>query len=162
MDSDTIPNELPAIGLLSELDESVRKVLAAAGRFETLAAGTGLALQGHPHRTLAVLLSGRAAVHCHAHGDYVHLADIKAGETIGEMNLLDPQKASADVKVTEKATAWIIDADQFQALMERDPVNAVQILQWLGRQLCRRLRHDAENMLRQALESRSRFRDMDY
>ncbi len=162
MDSESLPHELPAIGLLSELDESVRKVLAAAGRFETLAVGTGLALQGHPHRTLTVLLSGRAAVHCHANGDYVHLADIKAGETIGEMNLLDPQKASADVKVTEKATAWIIDADQFQALMQSDPVHVVQILQWLGRQLCRRLRNDAEKMLRQALESRARFRDMDY
>ena len=162
MDSDTTPTELPAIGLLAELDESVRRVLAAAGRFESLAAGTGLAVQGLPHKTLAVLLSGRAAVHCHAHGDYIHLADIKAGETIGEMNLLDPQKASADVKITEKATAWIIDVEQFQALVQNDPANGVQILQWLGRQLCRRLRNDAERMLRQAQESRTRFRDMDY
>lgn len=162
MDSDNTPTELPAIGLLAELDESVRQVLAAAGRFETLAACTGLAAQGHPHKTLAVLLSGKAAVHCHAHGDYIHLADIKAGETIGEMNLLDPQKASADVKITEKATAWLIDAEQFQALVQSDPANGVQILQWLGRQLCRRLRNDAEHMLRQAQESRARFRDMDY
>jgi CRP/FNR family transcriptional regulator, cyclic AMP receptor protein len=162
MDADTTPSELPAIGLLTDLDEATRRVLAAAGRYATLPAGASIAVQGEPNHTLTVLLNGRAAVHCHAHGDSVHLANLKAGDTIGEMNLLDPQKASADVKITEKAQAWQIDAEQFQSLVKSDPALGVHILQWLGRQLSRRLRRDADHMLRQAQETRSRFRDIDY
>lgn len=155
-------SSLPSLGLLSQLDESVRRTLAAAGRFENLPVDTRLATQGHAHHTLAILLSGRASVHCHANGDYVHLADIGPGETIGEMNMIDPQKASADVVVTEKAEAWIIDSEQFQAIVERDPYCAYAVMHWLARELCRRLRQNAEHMLRQAAEHRSHLRDMDY
>src|SRR6187200_2357593 len=109
---------LPSIGLLSQLDDSVRQTLAAAGRFETLRVDTRLATQGQAHHTLAILLSGRASVHCHANSDYVHLADIGPGETIGEMNMIDPQKASADVTVTEKARVWLIDNEQFRAIVQ--------------------------------------------
>jgi CRP/FNR family cyclic AMP-dependent transcriptional regulator len=156
------PAELPDSGLLSELDEPVRRTLAAAGRFEDLPVETRLSTQGEPHHSLVILLSGKATVDCHAHGDYVHLADIGPGETIGEMNMIDPQKASADVVITEKAEAWIIDAEQFQSIVERDPHAAYCVMQWLARQLCRRLRANAEHMLRQAEEHRSHLRDMDY
>ena len=156
------PDELPPIGLLAELDEGVRKTLAAAGRFELLVAGTRLATQGTPHKTLAVLLSGRASVHASAHGDYVHIGDIKPGETIGEMNMIDPQKASADVSITEKANVWIIAVEEFQAIVQRDPHTAYCVMAWLARELCRRLRRNADHMLRQAEEQRSHMRDVDY
>ena len=160
--SSTPATELPSIGLLTELDDAVRRTLSAAGRFETLHVETRLATQGEPHNSLVVLLSGKATVDCHAHGDYVHLADIGRGETIGEMNMIDPQKASADVVITEKASVWIIDADQFQSIVDRDPHCAYAVLHWLARQLCRRLRQNSEHMLRQAGEHRSHLRDMDY
>ncbi|HEX2750661.1 MAG TPA: cyclic nucleotide-binding domain-containing protein [Verrucomicrobiales bacterium] len=153
---------LPPLGLLAELDDSVRATLALAGRFETLPAETRLATQGEPHHSLVVMLSGSATVDCHAHGDYVHLADIKAGETIGEMNMIDPQKASADVVISERADVWIIEQAQFQSIVERDPHCAYSVIHWLARQLCRRLRQNAEHMLRQAEEHRSHLRDMDY
>lgn len=154
--------KLPPIGLLAELDEGVRDFLAKAGRFESLPVETRLATQGTFHRTFSVLLSGKASVYCHAHGDYVHLADIKPGETIGEMNMLDPQKASADVTITEKAQLWIIEVEQFQAIVQKDPATAYAVLEWLARELCRRLRRSADHMLRQAEEHRNHMRDMDY
>lgn len=156
------PHELLPIGLLAELDDGVRAILAKTGRFEILPVETRLATQGTSHRTLCVLLSGKASVYCHAHGDYVHLADIKPGETIGEMNMIDPQHASADVTITEKARVWIIEAEQFQAIVQRDPVTAYTVLEWMARELCRRLRRNAEHMLRQAGEHRGHMRDMDY
>jgi CRP-like cAMP-binding protein len=140
----------------------VRRILAQSGRFETLPVETRLATQGARHSTLAVLLSGKASVHCHAHGDYVHLADIKPGETIGEMNMIDPQRASADVTVVEKARVWLIDTEQFRAIVQNDPHAAYCVMEWLARELCRRLRRNAEHMLRQAEEHRSHLRNMDY
>lgn len=162
MSEPSSPDELLPIGLLAELDEGVRAILAKAGRFETLPVETRLATQGTSHRTLCVLLSGKASVYCHAHGDYVHLADIKPGETIGEMNMIDPQHASADVTITEKARVWIIESEQFQAIVQRDPVTAYIVMEWMARELCRRLRRNAEHMLRQAGEHRGHMRDMDY
>ena len=162
MNTDTVPEMLPPLGLLAELDEPVRRTLAAAGRFETLSVETRLATQGEPHHTLAVLLTGKASVHCHAHGDYVHLADIGPGGTVGEMNMIDPQKASADVIVIEKARVWVIDDAAFQSIVTSDPHAAYCVMKWLARQLCRRLRHNADHMLRQAEERRNHMRDMDY
>jgi CRP/FNR family transcriptional regulator, cyclic AMP receptor protein len=154
--------ELPPIGLLAELEPELRRKMAAAGRVELLPAETRLANQGTVHHTFCVLLSGKASVHCHAHGDYVHVADIKAGETVGEMNLIDPQHASADVIVTEKARVWIIDIHQFQEMVEADPPAAYTIMAWLARELCRRLRRTSDHMLRQASEMRTHMRDIDY
>lgn len=156
------PDQLPPIGLLAELDEDVRRILARSGRFEALPVETRLATQGDPHQTLCVLLSGKASVYCHARGDYVHVADIKPGETVGEMNMIDPQRASADVTITEKAQVWIIETGQFRAIVQRDPVTAYIVMEWLARELCRRLRRDADHMLRQAEEVRSHMRDVDY
>jgi len=155
-------DELPAIGLLAELEQDIRRKMAGMGRVETLAAETRLANQGAAHHTFCVLLSGKASVHCHAHSDYLHIADIKAGETVGEMNLIDPQKASADVIVTEKARVWIIDVQQFQEMVENDPQTAYTIIAWLARELCRRLRRTSDHMLRQASDLRTHMRDIDY
>lgn len=154
--------ELPAIGLLAELDQDIRRKMAVLGRVESLPAETRLANQGSTHHTFCVLLSGKAAVYCHRMGDYLHIADIKAGETVGEMNLIDPQKASADVIITEKARVWIIDLQQFQEMVENDPQTAYSILAWLARELCRRLRRTSDHMLRQAEDLRTHMRDIDY
>jgi CRP-like cAMP-binding protein len=162
MNIDTGPVQLPSTGLFSELPETVRQTLEAAGRFETLSPDTRLATQGEEHHSLVVILRGKASVHCHAHGDYVHIADIGPGETVGEMNMIDPQKASADVIVTEKTRIWIIDDAQFQSIVERDPHAAYHVMRWLARELCRRLRKNSDHMLRQAEEHRSHMRDMDY
>lgn len=156
------PAELPPIGLLAELDQGIRRKMAAAGRVEVLPAESRLANQGSTHHTFCVLLSGKASVHCHAHGGYVHVADIKAGESVGEMNLIDPQRASADVIVTEKARTWIIDVHQFQEMVEADPQAAYTIMVWLARELCRRLRRTSDHILRQASEMRTHMRDIDY
>jgi CRP-like cAMP-binding protein len=155
-------DELPTIGLLKELDQKVRRAMARAGRCEILLPETQLATQGTQATTFAILLSGKASVYCHAHGDYIHVADIKPGETIGEMNLIDPHLSSADVTITEKSTVWIMDVIEFQTMVERDAETAYVVMAWLARELCRRLRRNSDHMLRQASELRSHMRDVDY
>lgn len=155
-------DELPAIGLLAELDSSVRRNMARAGRCEILTPETRLASQGTQATTFAILLSGKASVYCHAHGDYIHLADVKPGETIGEMNLIDPHLSSADVTITEKSRVWIMDVIEFQAMVERDAETAYVVMAWLARELCRRLRRNSDHMLRQMNELRTHMRDIDY
>src|SRR5262245_34288226 len=99
MKTDTGPVQLPSTGLVPDQPDAGRRTLESAGRFDTLSPDTRLATQGEQNHSLHVIIRGKASVHCHAHGDYVHLADIGPGETVGEMNMIDPQKASADVIV---------------------------------------------------------------
>ncbi|MBP7950748.1 MAG: cyclic nucleotide-binding domain-containing protein [Verrucomicrobiales bacterium] len=162
METPNPPNTLPAIGLLKQLDENLRQGLSKRGRFETYMPGKKLAVQGEPHHTMSLILSGKVVVSVHAHGDYVELATLGAGETIGEMNMIDPQKASADVIVREKSDVWQIDQSEFRAIVDDSPLDACHILLWLGRQLCHRIRFNSEKMLRQAELMRMQFREMDY
>jgi CRP-like cAMP-binding protein len=153
---------LPGLGPLRQLDETIRNDLAKAGTFSVLPVGTYLARQGEEHHTLSVIISGQASVTAHAHGDFVKLATLKAGETIGEMTIIDPHKASADVMITERAEVWAITEKEFEDFLERDPRTGCRVLKFLGKVLCRRLRLNSEKMLQLAEESRRFYRDNDY
>ena len=94
--------DLPALGILKELDPKMRSRLSARGSLETLKPGTFVTHQGRHHHGLSVIIKGKLTVSCHAHGDYVPLAELGPGHTVGEMSLLDPQKSSADVCVVDE------------------------------------------------------------
>jgi CRP-like cAMP-binding protein len=161
--NDSSPNTLPAIGLIANLPEAIRVHLGTAGRFATLPVGAYLATQGQPHHELTVVLSGKLSVSVHAHGDTVQLATLGPGETVGEMNIIDPHPASADVVVVgEPARVWMIAEKDFDAFVERDPAAAFVIMKLLARELCYRLRKNSETMLRQIETTRAHFVDLDY
>jgi CRP-like cAMP-binding protein len=161
MSSET-PTVLPAIGMLAELSEDLRVLLTAAGEVRDLPRGAYLVAQGDSNHELSVILSGRILVSVHAHGDTVKLAELLPGETVGEMNVIDPGKASADVVVAEPARVWTVSQAAFDELVERDLKAGFALMKMLARELCRRLRHNSEAMLRQAEKTRTRFEDMDY
>jgi len=157
------PNTLPAIGLIGELPEAIRTQLGKAGRFAVLPIGSYLATQGRAHHELTVVISGQLSVSVHAHGDTVQLATLGPGETVGEMNIIDPHTASADVVVVgTPATIWTIAEKDFAALVERDPAAGFVIMKLLARELCHRLRRNSEAMLRQVETTRAHFVDLDY
>lgn len=154
---------LPPLGLLAELEVEVRHQLAAQGRFETMPPGTYLIRQDEQHHALSVIISGTLIVSCHAHGDYVELAKLGPGHTVGEMSLLDPQKSSADVRVVDHdARLWTIDGKDFLNFVDSDPIVGYAIMKILAKEMCRRLRQNSDHMLHQADELRTHFLDIDY
>ncbi len=163
-DSASAPSDAAplASGILATLDRDVRNRLAAAGRVQDLKTGTYLSTQGHPHEHLAVILRGTLTVSVHAHGDAVELARIGPGETVGEMNVLDPHQASADVVALEPVRAWMIGVADFHKFIDADPADGLAVVRVLAAEVCRRLRHNSETMLRQFEQNRANFRDMDY
>ena len=158
----SVPQILPPIGLIAELEDHVRETLSRAGRFEKKHAGDALASQGEPHRALSVILSGRASVTSCSGGHVLQLATLEPGDTVGEMNIIDPHRASADVVMSQPGLIWTISDTDFQNIVKADPLCAYSVLHWLGRQLCRRIRRNTDHMLRQAEDSRLHYRDMDY
>jgi CRP-like cAMP-binding protein len=160
---DGVVDKLPDKGLLAEIDPEIRDRLAKVGRFETMRPGTRVTTQGETHHALSILISGKLSVTCHAHGDLIKLATLEAGQSVGEMGVIDPQKASADVTVIERpARLWTIDGDAFDQFLEDDPRSGLAIMKVLASVLCDRIRHDSETMLRRAETIRDSFFDMDY
>jgi len=155
--------ELPALGIFAELDSDLRARLASAGRFEVLKPGSYIAVQGEPHNHLTFVLSGHLDVYVRNQADTIKVATIGPGETAGEMNLIDPKKASADVVVGQEAVrAFIITDDDFDGLVREDCGSGYIVLKALSKELCRRLRHNSQALLRQADRVRTHFRDEDY
>jgi CRP-like cAMP-binding protein len=157
-----VPTVLPATGVLAELSEELRTRLSAAGEVRDLPRGAYLVAQGDSNHELSVLLTGRLLVSVHAHGDTRKLAEVKPGETVGEMNIIDPAKASADVVVAEPSRVWSISARAFGEIVESDPKAGFAIMRMLARELCRRIRHNSDTMLHQAATTREGFLDRDY
>ncbi len=158
-----LPDMLPAHGVFAHVSDEARRLLAAAGRFESLAHGAYLTAQGEPHDTMSVLISGSMKVYVHSHADILQVATVAPGETIGEMNILDPvDRASADVVVGDPAVVFTVARSSFQDLVREHPAAGLELVTALGRELCQRLRKCSETMLRQSEQTRSNFRDMDY
>lgn len=156
-------DQLPPLGLLKEVDDETRQRLAERGQFETLEPGTYLIRQGDNHHNISIIIFGYLGVSCHAHGDYVELAKLGPGHSVGEMSVLDPQKASADVRVLDQpARLWTIDGDEFKHFIDSDPATGYAIMTMLAKEMCRRLRQNSDHMLHQADELRTHFLDLDY
>ncbi len=154
---------LPTTGVFGKASEKARVLLAAAGKFRSHPHGHYLATQGEPHDTMSLVIAGSMKVYVHAHADTIQVATIGPGETVGEMNLIDPvDRASADVVIDEPAVVFTITRIAFQELVQRDPAVGLELVTELSRELCQRLRKCSETMLRQTEETRSNFRDMDY
>jgi CRP/FNR family transcriptional regulator, cyclic AMP receptor protein len=142
-------SSLPPIGILEFLPESARAALAACGKFSTLPEGFFLMKQGDPQDLLCILISGKLSATAHSDSSIVELGMIMPGESVGEMNVIDPKRASADVKSVITSRVWSISKEALDQFVEENPVQGVQLLRSISIQLCRRIRRNSDKMLRQ-------------
>lgn len=144
------PPALPAIGILETLNEEARTALAAAGEVSSLPEGAHLLKQGDQQERLYFLLDGKLAASCHSDNSIVELGMIMPGESVGEMNVIDPRQASADVKAARSSRVWSISRDALDSFMEAHPHTGMKLMRALATVLCRRIRKGSDRMLRQA------------
>ena len=152
---------LPALGILASLPETVRLRLAEAGRFITLPKGAPLVTQGHPQDHLYVLLSGKLSATIHSPRSSIELGAIMPGESVGEMNVIDPAKASADVVAQIESKIWGISKEAFDRLLEADTEVGYAVMTALATLLTRRIRRNSDKMLRQAEQQRAYYEWLD-
>lgn len=141
---------LPQAGIFKVLDDEHRGLLASAGKLRLLAPGAVLMEQGEPQSSLFFVIEGVLNVTVHSPMSTVAMGTIKAGETVGEMNVLDPLKASATVKVQHTARVWEISRSELEKFVDSHPKAGVAILTELAVLLTRRIRRIADKMIRQA------------
>jgi CRP-like cAMP-binding protein len=87
--------------------------------------------EGAPGRECFIIVTGQADVTL----DGAHLATITAGETVGEMALLDGGRRSATVTTTAPTVALVIEGQRFEALVHSMPAVSQAVVRALSGRL---------------------------
>jgi len=131
---------LPEMGFASEFDLEERTQLGNFGEFLSLAEGEVLIDECHNQDALFMVVSGTFHVQTVVTGRAVLLGTLKAGDTIGEINMFDPGQASASVVSKSFSEIWRIDRSRLEQYLEAHPRTAARLLVNIATQLSKRLR----------------------
>ncbi len=132
--------ELPPFGFVAELSDEDRRLLSGYGEFLPVHPDTNLIEEGHDQNSLYFIISGRLHVVTEDDGRRVLLGRLGPGELVGEVNVFDPQKASATVVALEFSQVWRLDRSTVDDLVRETPAAAAQLLVAISSQLSKRLR----------------------
>jgi CRP-like cAMP-binding protein len=125
---------------MEPLGDEDRDILSGYGEFLPVAANKHLIEEGTSQNGLFFVISGRLHAISTRAGHNVLLGTIERGETMGEINLLDPSKASATVTAVEFSQVWKIDTASLEQYINEYPRAAAWLLIGIGKTLAHRLR----------------------
>lgn len=148
MSTDFTTPELPALGILNPLGDDDRRLLSGYGEFLPVEKDKHLIEEGLEQDCLFFVISGTLHVSMMRGGHQVLLGKISRGETIGEINVLDPNLASATVTTVEFSQVWKINRDALEDFVNEYPLPAAHLLVGIGKTLARRLRDVNEKIAR--------------
>ncbi|NNE93129.1 MAG: cyclic nucleotide-binding domain-containing protein [Verrucomicrobiales bacterium] len=153
MSAESTQPELPAMGFVQELDADERSALGAYGQFVDAKDGDTIIAEGQDQDSLFLVIMGSFHVQTEATGRPVLLGQLKAGDTIGEINIFDPGTASARVVSKSISQIWKIDRASLEQFLEANPEAAARLLVSVATQLSKRLRKTNEKvaMAREAM-----------
>jgi CRP-like cAMP-binding protein len=132
--------ELPALGILTDLDSAARAALAACGECLDTRPGELVIEQGGAQDHLYIVLIGVLHARRTDTARDLLLGRIEAGESFGEVNLFDPGKAAAAVISAQSARLWRISRTGLRAFLTAHPAAGVELLEGIAATLSKRLR----------------------
>jgi len=140
MSSTLTTPQLPAQGILEPLGDEDRDILSGYGEFLPVQPGQHLIEEGMQQSSLFFVVSGKFHATAMRGGHKVLLGPVQKGETLGEINLLDPNVASATVTAVEFSQVWRIDGSSLEGYINEYPRSAAWLLIGVGRTIAHRLR----------------------
>ena len=146
MSSDLNQPELPAIGFVADISDEDRLILSGYGEFLPVQDEQVLIEEGQDQNCLYFIISGRLHVTTEDEGRRTLLGRLGPGDLVGEVNVFDPQKASATVMGIEFSQVWRMDRAMLDAFTKESPAAASQLLLHISTQLSRRLRETNEKV----------------
>jgi CRP-like cAMP-binding protein len=138
--------ELPALGFLAEVPSEHRAFLTGFGKFHRPTKGEVFIHEGCPQEALSLVLAGKLHVLTSTDDHPLHLADLGAGDVLGEVNIFDPSVASATVIARADCLIWSMTRSELAGLIEADPEAGQSVMWGLLRLLSGRLRRMNENL----------------
>jgi CRP-like cAMP-binding protein len=128
-----------ALFILGMLDDSDVDWMIAAGTRQRVSAGTTLIAEGKEIDYVYIVVDGAFAVRVSALGGK-ELAQLKAGEIVGEMSFVDSRPPSASVVALEDSLVLSIPSTSLKARL-KDPGFAARFYRSLAVFLANRLRN---------------------
>ncbi len=129
--------------LFGALDENVRQELAARAHRRSFAVGEPIFHVGAPGQSMMIILAGTVRVSLPGpKGRTVILADLAAGDVLGEVALLDGKERSADAAALTKCDLLVLERRDVVAFLEKRPDLCLKLLELL----CARLRKSDQRM----------------
>jgi CRP/FNR family transcriptional regulator, cyclic AMP receptor protein len=129
--------------LFGALDDGVRKELATRVHRKAFAVGEPIFHVGDPGQSMMVILNGTVRVSLPGpKGKTVILADLAAGDLLGEVALLDGKERSADATALTKCELLVLDRRDVVSFLEKRADLCLKLLDLL----CARLRKSDQRM----------------
>jgi CRP/FNR family cyclic AMP-dependent transcriptional regulator len=138
--------ELPALGIVADLEEEDRRLLSNYGEFLPVPDGEPIIKEGADQDSLVFLISGLLHVITNKDGSIILLARVSPGESIGEMTLFDPGKASASVVAKSFSQIWRARRNDLEDFLHAYPEAAGRLMIGLLSEMSRRLRNMNEKL----------------
>ncbi len=144
---------IPEMGFVKGLSEPERSQFGGYGEFLSLNDGEILIEEGADQDSLFLIVFGKFHVQTETTGRSILLGNLKAGDTVGEINIFDSGKASASVICRSLSQVWKIDKARLEQYLAAHPESAARVLVNIATQLSKRLRatNDKVAMAREAM-----------
>ncbi len=129
---------LANVPLFAGLPAEQLEILARALQRRRARAGETIFRQNDAGTSFYVIESGAVKIQrTSAEGKDVILAILSAGDFFGELALLDGEARSTDAVAKEESTLLVLEREEFQRFIVRDPSAATRLLAALSRRLRR-------------------------
>jgi CRP/FNR family cyclic AMP-dependent transcriptional regulator len=129
LNADNTRNILAFIPLFKGLDEVALSWIAQRAHRRLFPAGTNIVTAEQPGEAVYVILAGTVKIHIEqADGRDVVLSIIGAGDTLGEMSLLDSAGRSASAVTLEASLLLWMDKSVFQQMLTDFPPVALNLI----------------------------------
>ncbi len=122
------------------MDADDRALLGNYGEFLPAQAGQLLIQAGEDQEYLYLVISGLLHVTIIADGRVKLVARVEAGETLGEVNVFDPEKASATVTAQEFSQVWKANRADIDEFVKAYPRAGNTLISGIITVMCRRIR----------------------
>ena len=150
--------ELPAIGIVAELESQDRALLGDYGEFLPAQPKQTLIKEGEDQEHLYLVISGLLHVTIMVDGRTKLVARIEAGETLGEVNVFDPGKASATVTAQDFTQIWRANRSDIDLFIKAYPQAGSILLTGIIGVMCRRIRNmNGKLVVTESMENLSKF-----
>jgi CRP-like cAMP-binding protein len=144
----TVKLSLATVPLFQFLPADELKALAAIGRVVEKNTGDVILMHGEP--VPGIFLVGEGSVSVHAVKPERQIAELKVGESFGEMSYLENSRASATIRAAARATKLILFThNDLRALIDKDPVIGRCLFQGIALQLSKKLRATTAKLARE-------------
>jgi len=130
---------LKSVTLFAEFEPAELKALASGLQMSRFNAGDTILEEGNANRALHILKTGRIRVSRHVDNSEVALCDLDAGQTFGELSIIEDGVASASLRAVTAAEVLSISMHDLAKFLRDTPAAGAKFWRAISIDLRRRL-----------------------